>query len=84
MSQQLSQEELTQAQELRSENNRLAAILGEYSYQKTLIEFELEVIKAGIKEGAKAQRDFLRTLGEKYGDGSINFETGEITPIETK
>ena len=84
MSQQLSQEELVQSQALRSETNRFAAILGEYTYQKTLIEFELEVIKAGMKENAKAQRDFLRTLGEKYGDGSINFETGEITPIETK
>lgn len=82
MSQKLSQEELEQAQALRSETNRLAAVLGEYTYQKTLIEFELEVIKAGMKENAKAQRDFLRNLGEKYGDGSINFETGEITPIE--
>ena len=84
MSQKLSQEELEQAQTLRSEASRFAAILGEYTYQKTLIEFELEVIKAGMKENAKTQRDFLRNLGEKYGDGSINFETGEITPIETK
>ena len=84
MSQKLSQEELEQFQSYRSEANRFAAILGEYTYQKTLIEFELDIIKAGMKENAKNQRDFLNSLGEKYGDGRINFETGEIAPIETK
>lgn len=83
MSQKLSQEELEQFQNYRSEVNRFAAILGEYTYQKTLIEFELDIIKAGMKENAKNQRELLNSLGEKYGDGKINFETGEITPIET-
>lgn len=84
MSQKLSQEELEQFQSLRIEANRFAAALGEYTYQKTLIEFELDNIKAGMKENAKIQREFLKTLGEKYGDGSINFETGEIVPFETQ
>jgi hypothetical protein len=84
MSQKLTQEELQQFQEYRSESSRFAAILGEYTYKKTLIEFELEVIKAGIRENAQEQTQFLRALGEKYGDGSINFETGEIVPVESK
>lgn len=84
MSQKLTPEELEQFKGLRSEANRFAAALGEYTYQKTLIEFELDVIKAGMRENAKIQREFLRNLGEKYGDGAINFETGEIVPVESK
>lgn len=82
MSQKLTQEELNQLQAHRFEANRLAANLGELSYQKTLLEFELDNVKAGIKENVRNQRDFLKSLGEKYGDGSINFETGEIAPLE--
>lgn len=82
MSQKLTPEELEQFQTYRSEANRFAAILGEYVYRKTLIEFELDVIKAGMKENIQEQGKFLRDLGEKYGDGAINFETGEISPIQ--
>lgn len=81
MSQKLTPEELQELQGYRNEANRLGAILGEYTYQQTLIEFELDVIKAGVKENAKKQQEHLKNLGAKYGDGSINFETGEIVPI---
>lgn len=84
MSQKLSQEELEQFKELRNETNRFAAALGEYTYQKTLIEFELDTIKAGMRDNAKIQREFLKVLGEKYGDGSISLETGEIIPLESQ
>jgi len=79
MSEKLNQEELEQLQGLRSEASNLAATLGEYAYQKTLLEAELDIIKVGIRDNAKKQQEFLRTLGEKYGDGAINFKTGEIS-----
>ena len=82
MSQKLTEEELQAIQDLRSEANRLGAALGEFTYQKTVIEFELDVIKAGIKENIKQQQEQLRVLGEVYGDGTINFATGEIFPVE--
>lgn len=84
MSQKLTPEELQELQGYRNEAARFGAILGEFAYQQTLIEFELEVIKAGIKENAKKQQEYLKSLGEKYGDGSISIETGEITPTTTK
>ena len=40
MSQKLTQEELQAVQDLRNEANRLGAVLGEFTYQKTVIEFE--------------------------------------------
>jgi len=78
--QKLTPEELQEFQANRSEVNRLAAISGELNYQKTLLELELENLKEAIKSNALKQREQLKQLGEKYGDGVINPETGEITP----
>ena len=84
MSQQLTPEELQEFTDLRKEANRLASILGEVTYQQTLVEFELDNLKSAIKANVDKQQTQLRAFGEKYGDGSINAQTGEITPIETK
>lgn len=82
MSQKLTPEELQEFQSYRQESNRLAAILGELSYRRTLIEFELDGVKDAIKANAQKQNEQLRALGSKYGDGSINVETGDISPVE--
>ena len=78
-SKKLTAEELQDFQSLRQESTRLAAVLGELHYQKTLIDLELDSLKEAIKNLAIKQREQLKQLGEKYGDGSINPETGEIT-----
>jgi hypothetical protein len=83
MNQQLTAEELQEFKGYRSEATQLASILGELNYQKTLIELELEKVKQAVKTSTEDQQKFMKTLGEKYGDGSINVETGEITPIKT-
>ena len=82
MSKQLTQEELQEFKKFRQEANRLAAILGEIHYQRTLIDLELDNIRQAIKGNVETQQGFMKTLGDKYGDGSINVETGEIAPIE--
>ena len=80
---QLTQEELDQFKSFRQEANKLAGALGELHFQRTLIDLELEKIKAAVQANTAAQQDQLRQLGEKYGGGSINIETGEITTIAT-
>lgn len=79
--QKLTPEELQEFQNSRQEAARLAAVLGELHYQRTLLDLELESIKETVKANALAQRQQLKKLGEKYGDGSINPENGEITPL---
>jgi hypothetical protein len=81
MNQQLTAEELQEFKSYRASANDLAAALGELNYQKTLIELELEKVKQAVKTSVEEQQKFMKTLGEKYGDGSINVETGEITPM---
>jgi len=78
---QLTPEELQEFQTSRQEANRLAAILGELHFQRTLLDLELDNVKEGIKANAVKQREQLKQLGEKYGDGTINPETGELTPL---
>jgi len=81
MSQKLTAEELQDFQAFRQEANRLASILGELHYQRTLIDLELDGVKEGIKGNTLAQQAQLKEFGTKYGDGSINVSTGEITVI---
>ena len=77
----LSEQELKDFQSFRQEANRLAAILGEIHYQKTLIDFELENVTAAIKANIAAQQAQLKELGEAYGDGTVDIKTGEISPV---
>lgn len=79
--QKLTPEELQEFQSNRQEANRLAAVLGELHFQRTLLDLELENIKESVKNNALKQREQLKKLGEKYGDGSINPENGEISPL---
>tara|TARA_R110000868_G_scaffold3681_2_gene22948 strand:- start:1733 stop:1990 length:258 start_codon:yes stop_codon:yes gene_type:complete len=79
---QLTAEELQQFQGHRKEAGRLAGMLGEIHYQRTLIDLELDNLKQAIKSNVDVQQSLMKALGETYGDGSINVETGEITPIE--
>ena len=81
MSQQLTAEELKQFQDLRNNIYETISILGDLNYRKTLLELELDNIKDTIKENALKERDLLKEFGKKYGDGSINSQTGEITPV---
>jgi len=81
---QLTQEELELFKSYRQEANKLAGALGELHFQRTLIDLELDKIKAAIQANTSAQQTQLRELGDKYGDGSINIETGEITSVASK
>ena len=63
---QLTQEELDQFKSFRQEANKLAGALGELHFQRTLIDLELEKIKAAVQANTAAQQDQLRQLGEKY------------------
>ncbi len=82
MSQQLTAEELQQFQTVRNSIFETISILGELNYRKTLLEVELEALKVIIKDNATKEKVLLNEFGKKYGDGSINTETGVITPIQ--
>jgi hypothetical protein len=78
----LTEEELKQFQGLREEIFETISILGDLTYKKTLLEFEIENLNNVIKQNALKEKTLLTDFGSKYGNGSINVETGEITPIQ--
>ena len=81
MSQKLSTEELTKFQSVRKEIYETISILGDLNYRKTLLDLELDNLREVIKKNAIAEKALLKEFGQKYGDGSINVETGDITSI---
>jgi hypothetical protein len=81
MSQSVTPEELKELQDVRKAVYETISILGDLNYRKTLINLELEGLKVVIKENATKERELLSSFGKKYGDGSINPETGEIKPM---
>ena len=78
----LTEEELKQFQSLREEIFETISVLGDLNYKKTLLGFEIESLSNVIKQNALKEKTLLTEFGVKYGNGSINVETGEITPIQ--
>lgn len=81
MSASVTPEELKDLQDVRKAVYETISIIGDLNYRKTLIDLELEAIKETVKQNATKERELLNAFGKKYGDGSINPETGEIKPI---
>lgn len=81
MSTSVTPEELKDLQDVRKAVYETISIIGDLNYRKTLIDLELEAIKEAVKQNATKERELLSAFGKKYGDGSINPETGEIKPI---
>jgi uncharacterized protein involved in exopolysaccharide biosynthesis len=75
----LTQEELSQLKSLRDQQNNILAGLGSIEYRITLLETNKVTLKAQIVELEKANADLGTQLTEKYGNGTLNLETGEIT-----
>ena len=78
----LTSDELKQFQDLREEIIQTISILGDLEYRRTLLDFEIDNLKSVIKQNATAEKTLLTEIGNKYGNGSINLETGEITPVQ--
>ena len=77
----LSKEELQTLQDYQVKNNEIVGGLG-------TIELRIESLKKNkkslLEEFEKLQKDQLDTgnqLQEKYGEGNIDLEKGEFTPI---
>ena len=75
----LTQEELTQLRDLQNQQNDILAGLGSLEYRITLLKSNKAVLKSQIVELEKTSADLGAQLTEKYGNGNLDLETGEIT-----
>jgi len=85
---QLTTEELDQIKEMQQQYNKFVFELGSIEAQlqnilatKVMIETEKSNVLEDIKKLGDREKELISTLQAKYGAGSINPETGEITPL---
>jgi len=86
---QLTQEELQQVRELQSKYNQTLFEIGVAEAQRLALleqvekrESDKKALLNDLATIEQKENELVKSLQEKYGAGSINPETGEITPIQ--
>ena len=82
----LTTEELQQIKDMQAQYNKFVFELGSIEAQiqnllsaKAAAETEKDNILGDIKKLGEREKELVKTLQEKYGNGNINIETGEIS-----
>jgi hypothetical protein len=75
----LTQEELTQLRNLQTRQNNLLMDLGSIEYRMSLLEQTKNDLKSQVLEIERLNNELGAQLTQKYGNGTLNLETGEIT-----
>jgi hypothetical protein len=73
----LTEEELKQINGFKTQKSQITFALGENRIQK-------ENILATYRTIATQEQEFYSKLSIKYGDGSLDLNTGEIKPLESQ
>jgi hypothetical protein len=68
----ITEEELTQLKNYKANKNQITFAIGENRLQK-------ESLLSTYRNVASQEQDFLNKLSIKYGDGSLDINTGEIS-----
>ena len=86
-----SDEELKQINEVADTYSSLQTELGNLSVQKILVDDRIQAIQdreAEIRKEWKknqvTEQDLVKTLSEKYGEGTLDPKTGEFIPVDKK
>jgi hypothetical protein len=74
----ITEDELARIELIKQDSLEVASILGELSYQKIVIDNQIDQQKAKIIDIKKQESVLFEELKSKYGNISINIETGEI------
>jgi hypothetical protein len=75
----ITETELQRIQLIKKDALEVASNLGELSYQKLSIELSIEEQKNKIKQIKLDEEKILEELKDKYGNVSINIETGDFS-----
>ena len=83
----ITKDELNEINVLRDKLATVVSETGQFQLQVEMLELDVAELKSKIGEQAKLfksllaeEQQLINRLSEKYGVGSINFETGEFTP----
>jgi hypothetical protein len=79
----LSQEELTQISQLQETQNQIVSSLGQLEYNIQLLELQKEKLVEQIETLKQNETKIGQELTQKYGNGTIDLESGFFTKIES-
>jgi len=86
---QLTQEELQSIKDLQSKYNQTILEIGAAEAQSIVFQENIEKLteaKKGLVSDLKTieqkESELVKSLQEKYGEGNIDINTGEITPAQ--
>lgn len=75
----LTETELATLKEVQSEITTAYQELGQIEYQLKLLKDSKDRVQKFLEDRTTAQEELTKSLSEKYGEGSVNIETGEFT-----
>ena len=78
----LEKEELQKLKDFRTKEENIILSFGQLGYQRAQLDEQEDDLLDFKKKFDKERSDFATSLTTKYGDGTINIETGEITPTK--
>ena len=78
----LTQEELQKLKEFQTREETLIVAFGQIAYQQQSLDEQQDKAIQEKEKFDKERSDFATSLTSKYGNGTINIDTGEITPTE--
>ncbi len=73
----ITEDELNQLKGFKAQQNQITFALGEINIRK-------ENLLSSYRTIAAQEQEFYSKLSIKYGDGSLDLNTGEITPLESQ
>ena len=74
----VTQEELQELKALRNKSDELIIHLGEIQYQKAILDAQEKQLKDSVVNLKLEEKSITDKLVEKYGNVSIDIETGTI------
>lgn len=72
-------EELQELKALRDESDRFVINLGQIQYQRVLLDVQEEQLKEALLKLKGAEKQVTDKLIEKYGNVTVDIETGTIS-----
>ena len=78
----LTEEEKTTLKEIQTKSQSLVVELGEISMIKIQVEKRYEIAKSYLTEVSNQEKEFTKTLFDKYGKFNLDPQTSEIIIIE--
>ncbi len=81
-SKKFTEEEIKQITDLQNKSQQVLFQLGQIKLSEIQLEKQFETIKNSLTSIEQEESALAASFSQKYGQGSLNIETGEFTPVK--